>query len=709
MRLHDERVPRPSGTRVRHPWIVATLVVLAVLGVVARLVVARIDEPLRRTLERRVNQALTGYTVSVGALDLHIIGFTVELKDVTVVQDARPSPPVIYLPSWRTHVDWWALLSLALVADTTFERPRVFITLEQGAQEANDPVPVTDRGWQDAVEAVYPLRLNTLRVVDGEVSYYDVGRVPPLKLEHVYFRAGNIRNVRSLAGQYPSPIELRSATLGGTLNATGHADFFAKPNPTLDTQFELRDANLVPIAPMAKGYDLTISKGTLGVAGRLVLQQEETAINLTRVEVSKPSIEYARDPRPSERPVERAVAAASRAATEPGVRVDVQDVRIRDGTLGLKVDALRSEDGKTVYVEAKDLPPLRLQDLNLHATRISSEPRPRSSPTQFELDCRIFDDGRLHASGTVDPHAKPRTTLVADFDLRDVRLAPFAPVARHWAFDLSDGTLESSGRLDIGPDQEALVLRRVAVVKPSVSYVQRTGEDERRLERVTRATTVAQPKPSFRLDVEDARIRAGTFTFVDEGAQPYYLALTQSDVDVRGFSNQESERRGSATLHGRFMNSGVASIDATFASGMQSPDFDMKVELEDAQLVELNDLLRARGGFDVVNGRFSFYTGIAARNGRVDGYVKAFFKDLDVYDRAQDSKKPIGRQAYEALVGVAGTVLENRLSDQVATRADLSGPIEHPDAPTWQIVVGLLRNAFWRSLLPGLDNFRRTR
>src|SRR5262245_30422195 len=228
MRLHDERVPRQPSPRVRHPWIVGTLVVLVVLGVVARLVVARIDEPLRRTLEQRVNQALTGYTVSVGSLDLHILGFTVELKNVTVVQDARPSPPVIHLPSWRTHVDWWGLLSLALVADTTFERPRVFITLEQSAQEANDPVRVTDRGWQDAVQAVYPLRLNTLRVVDGEMSYYDVGRVPPLKLEHVYFRAGNIRNVRSLAGQYPSPIELRSSILGGTLSATGRADFFAK-------------------------------------------------------------------------------------------------------------------------------------------------------------------------------------------------------------------------------------------------------------------------------------------------------------------------------------------------------------------------------------------------------------------------------------------------------------------------------------------------
>ena len=76
---------------------------------------------------------------------------------------------------------------------------------------------------------------------------------------------------------------------------------------------------------------------------------------------------------------------------------------------------------------------------------------------------------------------------------------------------------------------------------------------------------------------------------------------------------------------------------------------------------------------------------------------------LDVYARSQDAKKPLGQQAYEMMVGVAGSVLENRLEDQVATKADLSGPVENPDAPTLQIVIGLLKNAFWRAMLPGLD------
>jgi len=710
MRLHDERPATSApGARVRRRrWIIGIVTALAIVFVLVRLVVARIDEPLRRYLERRVNDSLSGYTVSIGSLDLQIRGFAVELKEVTLVQNARPSPPVLYLPSWRTSVEWRALLSLALVADTTFWQPRLFMTLDQTAQEASDPVPVTEHGWQDALQAVYPLKINTLRIIDGEVLYYDVGRVPPIKLQDVQFVASNIRNVRSLPGHYPSPIELRCAVLGGTLTARGRADFLAKPNPTMATDFDLRDANLVPMAPMARRFDLTITEGKVGAAGKITLETKETTIDLARLEVAKPQIEYARDPRPNERPVEQAVVAAKDAATKPGVRVDVRDLRIRDGTLGLKVDALRSDDGKTVYAEAKDLPPLRLEDLEVHATNVSSERRPPSSPTRFEIHSRVLQSARLDATGTIDPLAVPRPTLHADFELKDVSLASFSALARHWAFDLAGGMLAGSGRLDIRPDQAALQLHRIAATDPVVSYVQQTAEDEQRLDRVKRAATVAKAKPTFRLDVDEARISDGTFTLVDQTATPpYKLGLTQSDVVVGGFSNQQTERRGTATLRGRFMETGRAAIDATFASGTDRPDFDMKVNLEDAQLTELNDLLRARAGFDAAGGRFSFYSEMTVRDGRVEGYVKPFFDGLDVYDRAQDAGKPIGKQAYEALVGVAGSVLENRVHDQIATRADLSGAVEHPDAPTWQIVVGLVKNAFWRALLPGLDRARK--
>jgi len=45
------------------------------------------------------------------------------------------------------------------------------------------------------------------------------------------------------------------------------------------------------------------------------------------------------------------------------------------------------------------------------------------------------------------------------------------------------------------------------------------------------------------------------------------------------------------------------------------------------------------------------------------------FKDMEVYDGTQDWGKGIGQQLYEALIGGAATVLDNRFRGQIATRA----------------------------------------
>jgi hypothetical protein len=677
--------------------------IVAGLAVAVVVVVSAADEPLRRYLERRLNESLDGYTVTIGELDLRLLGFALDLGEVTVVQDARPSPPVVYIPRWRTSVDGRALLFLALAADTTFTHPAIFVTREQTSVEARDDTKMIDRGWQRAVEAVYPLEINTLRVVDGSISYYDVGDVPPMELRHVDFEARDIRNVRSAAGEYPSPMSLTADVLGGRLTASGNADLLAEPVPRLVADVALYDADLVPLAPIARRWDIAVRRGTIETAGRLSFGAEDTTVSLERLVVSEPALEYVRASRADERHVERAVEAAAAAARKPGVRVDLQDVRIRGGTLVLKIGGVTGADG-TVYAAAEELPPLELARLDLHVMGISSEPRPREQPTRFELRSTVLGKARVTTTGTTDLLAEPYPTLRADFDLSEAPLAAFAALARRWAFELKGGTLAASGRLDVAREQSALALRRVSVAKPSVTYVERTPTDERRIEHAARAAADAEAKPAFRLDVEDARIRDGTFAFAEESAiPPYRLALTRSDVTVRGFSNQRSKRRGNASLRGRFMQSGSASIDATFANGTSRPELDLRVRLEDVQLVELNDLLRATAGFDVVAGRFSFYSDLAVQDGRVDGYVKPFLKDVDVYDRKQDAGKGLGHQAYEAAVGAAGTLLANRSRDQVATRADISGPIEHPDAATWQIVSGLLRNAFWKALLPGLD------
>ena len=154
------RAGRAGAGLRRLKWLSASVPILLVVALLVRLLVdAPLNEQLRRYLEQRVNAALQGYTVSIGKVSL--IGFAVHLQQITVVQNARPRPPVAYVPRWTTSVDWRALLSLAVVADTTFDRPEVFLTEDQAVEEAKDPVPVSDRGWQDAVTG--SIRSNSTR------------------------------------------------------------------------------------------------------------------------------------------------------------------------------------------------------------------------------------------------------------------------------------------------------------------------------------------------------------------------------------------------------------------------------------------------------------------------------------------------------------------------------------------------------------------
>jgi hypothetical protein len=117
----------------------------------------------------------------------------------------------------------------------------------------------------------------------------------------------------------------------------------------------------------------------------------------------------------------------------------------------------------------------------------------------------------------------------------------------------------------------------------------------------------------------------------------------------------------------------------------------------------MNDLFRAYGNFDVVAGVFSFYSEIRVRQGRIDGYVKPLFKNVDVYDERQDKEKNVFRKMYEGLVGGLSSLLENEPREEVATQTPISGKLESPETSTWETLSRLIQHAFFKAILPGFE------
>ena len=508
-------------------WLVGAVGLLVVAAVVVSFF---IDEPLRRYVERQMNARLQGYSVRIGALDFHPFGFSVDLKDVVILQDSYPDPPVVRVPELSASMQWRALLRGRVVSDIQIERPAVHINLTQVRHEARDEVPVQERGWQEALQAVYPLQINELRVVDGEFTYIDADTRRPLRLSQLNVRAANIRNVKSEAGTYPSELELHAVLDGvGRIALNGQADFLAMPHAAVQAELTLEQVELAQFQAVASRHNIALKRGVLSAVG---------------------TIEYA-----------------------PRVKI----VHLRQATLDrLQVDYIHT--AQTAVVERR-----RAQQVKQVAQEVSNAP----------------------------------------------------------------GLL-------IRADQ-------VRLVRSTLGFVNRAA------------------KPEYRLFLDDA------------------------EVHVHNFSNQLTEGTAVAKVTGRFMGSGRTVVGANFRPETQGPDFALAASIEETDMRALNSLLRAYGNFDVVQGFFSVYTEMRVRNRAVQGYVKPLLRKIDVYDTQQDQEKHIFQQIYEAVVGGVSTLLENIPRREVATQTDISGPLENPQASTWQVLVNLIQNAFFRTILPGFE------
>jgi Domain of Unknown Function (DUF748) len=508
-------------------WLVGAVGLLVVATVVVSLF---IDEPLRRYVERQMNARLQGYTVRIGALDSHPLGFSVDLEDVVIVQDAHPDPPVVRIPALSAGMQWRALLSDRVVADVQVERPAVHVNLTQLRHEARDELPVKERGWQEALQAVLPLQINELRVIDGEFTYIDADTRRPLRLSQLRARGANIRNIKSAVGAYPSELEVNAVLDGvGRIALNGQADFLAVPHAAVRAELALEQVELAQFQAVASRHNVALKRGVLSAAG---------------------TIEYA-----------------------PSVKI----LHLRQATIArLQADYIHT--AQTAVVEKQ-----RVQQVKEAAQQVSNAP------------------GIL---------------LRAD---------------------------------------------QLSLLKSSVGFVNRAA------------------RPEYRLFLENA------------------------EVHVQNFSNQLTEGTAAAKVTGQFMGSGQTVVGASFRPETNGPDFALAASIENTQMPALNPLLRAYGKVDVVGGFFSVYTEMRVRNRAVQGYVKPLIRALDVYDARQDQEKNLFQKLYEAAAGGVSALLENFPRDEVATKADIAGPLENPRASTWQVLVTLIQNAFFKAVLPGFE------
>lgn len=329
--------------RKRWIWIGLGLLAILIAGVSFYF-----DRVLHASIERNINRNLKGYSVRIRTVSFHPIGFSLDLLDTTVVQDKHPDPPIMRLPRLHASVHWRAVLHGRLVADFLFERPKLHVNLTQARTETREKTPIRERGWQEALESIYPLKINLFRVEDAEVTYMDQGPFRPLQLSHVNLRAENIRNVRSPDHVYPSEVRLDGVVFGsGKIVLDGNADFLEEPHIGFRASLSLERIPLDYFKPITTRYNVAVRGGTLSSAANLEYAPKTKIVNLQEVSVQDVEIEYVHKPETAAVERERAAQieqTAKQVSNNPEILLRLDKVNILRSTF-----SFRNEAAKTPY------------------------------------------------------------------------------------------------------------------------------------------------------------------------------------------------------------------------------------------------------------------------------------------------------------------------------------------------------------------------
>ena len=370
---------------------------MAGVGLLLTLLVAAavfIDEPLRAYIERKMNRSLKGYTVRIGALDFHPIGFSIELEDLQLARTDEPSPPVATIARWTASLHWRALLSGKLVNDQSIERPKFHITRILARREAGDEVPVKDRGWQDAVESVYPFKINQVRISDAELTYIDEAKPErPLRVRHVNVYASNIRNVHSADQHYPSEFSLEGMLFeSGNLRLNGHADFLAEPYAAVKADLVMDGVPLEPLIPVTGRYNVQLSGGTMSAEGSMEYAPLVKHVNLKSLTIGGLHVDYVHAAQ-----TQQAEAARAKATVDTAKSINANEEAF------VRVDRISIVGGELGFVNQAAQPEYRvyLADADLSLEQYSSQLR--DGPMSMMIRGKFMGTGETQISGILRP------------------------------------------------------------------------------------------------------------------------------------------------------------------------------------------------------------------------------------------------------------------------------------------------------------------
>ena len=168
----------------------------------------------------------------------------------------------------------------------------------------------------------------------------------------------------------------------------------------------------------------------------------------------------------------------------------------------------------------------------------------------------------------------------------------------------------------------------------------------------------------FPIDITRLKISDGVLRYVDTTKEPKVdLFVRHMGATATGLRNRPEEKPGEdfpaeITVDGESLGGGRLSLVLGAEPLAAEPRFHLSLKLDDVNLPELNDSLKAYANVDVGRGTFRLVMEMAGKDGGFQGYAKPFFENLEFHN-VEDANKGIGTRIWEHIVAGLAWVVKN--------------------------------------------------
>jgi hypothetical protein len=392
-------------------------------------------------MEQRMNSNLKGYSVRLPKLHFQLVGFSMTLKGLTVSQKTHPDPPIAFFPVLHASINWHNIVFGKLVAEFKLDRPEIRIDHRQLKSEAASPVPLKQQGWQQAVEAIYPLKINVLTIHDAKITYIDEDPKKPLYLSRLNLKAENIRNVHLPDKVYPSSFHLETAIFDtGRGFIDGKANFLAAPYPGINARLTLQKVPLDNFKPLVARTNLSLRNGLLSASGEIEYAPQIKKAHLKEMTVQWMEIEYIHtaDTAAAEKRRAEMVVKAARVVGKSSIEFRIDQARFTRCTVGLVNKAARNP--YSVFIT----------DADLNISNVSNDFS--QGPAKADLQGKFMGSG----AGRMTIHFRPGQKgpdMDIDVKIEETQMTSMNDLLRAYAnLDVAAGTFSLYSELHIKDD-----------------------------------------------------------------------------------------------------------------------------------------------------------------------------------------------------------------------------------------------------------------